>query len=738
MNLSRRTYTFLLALVFFIALALIIATSVSRKDANAQEPKSGAADAFLPAVLAPGQETKPLFSDLTGDVELDPEEQYVLDVLKSDPSTTRLALTGIDLSLLKSAASIELNLFNDTTTRVTTDRVETRSKDDFTWYGSNPETGTMATITVMNGSAIGTVVTEDGVYKLVPIADGVHANTEVDFSVQEGSDHPPEFEIIQRESSTRQSSFLQALETINILVVYTQTARNQVANMDALIQLAIDETNNSFVNSGINRRVALVHSYQIAYAESGDMYLDLTRLRTQNDGFMDSVHANRSTYSADVVMMITARHNDYCGLATRILADYAYAFAITTQKCATGYYTFGHELGHLLGARHNPEVDPNTQPFQYGHGYYPPSQNWRTMMSYDCPERCSRIPYWSNPSLTYRGERMGTTETHDNARVLNGDAPPPPPPITLTPTRVPAVLQNPSFESGSRLPWAFLSYNSACNWAVYPWPDVAREGQYLLATNENGNNPDCTGFHQDINRNPEIGESYRFAIWVRSAGPPRNGQLALWALGGQQEVAPVDFSGVGPAWQCVETQLTVQRGGHSGLRAEVYLYSDDTVDYYFDSAALTLNTGSLCPSQPPPTATPTATATATPTPTPTPTPTATALAVPTPELAFVSRQDGYFYLTVVNWASFPAELFDRAPDLPPCGLNTSASRTWVRIYDSADNYLKGYCAFGDPEDLAEFWFWIKDGVSPPDLVYLILHDRRTDTIYRSNYVDVTP
>ena len=60
------------------------------------------------------------------------------------------------------------------------------------------------------------------------------------------------------------------------------------------------------------------------------------------------------------------------GQADAIYADASSAFAIVDYDCATGYYSFGHELGHLQGARHDPNNDPTSTPFAYGHGYQDP------------------------------------------------------------------------------------------------------------------------------------------------------------------------------------------------------------------------------------------------------------------------------------------------------------------------------------------------------------------------------
>src|SRR5207237_4622577 len=119
--------------------------------------------------------------------------------------------------------------------------------------------------------------------------------------------------------------------------------------------------------------------------------------------------------------------SDFCGLADAIMATASTAFAVVHYDCATGYYSFAHELGHLMGARHDVHHDSSTTPFAYGHGYEHPSstasQVFRTIMAYACdaPAVCNpRIQYWSSPSVTYAGIATGTAATNDNVRVLNG------------------------------------------------------------------------------------------------------------------------------------------------------------------------------------------------------------------------------------------------------------------------------------------------------------------------------
>jgi hypothetical protein len=82
-------------------------------------------------------------------------------------------------------------------------------------------------------------------------------------------------------------------------------------------------------------------------------------------------------------------------------------------------------------------------------------------------------------------------------------------------------------------------------------------------------------------------------------------------------------------------------------------------------------------------------------------------------------------LTVVNWAAYAPALFVPEPKLPPCGLNKDASRTWVDIYSWSNNSAKriyGFCALGEPRDLARLWF-ATPPATKPKLVFITLTDR---------------
>jgi hypothetical protein len=118
------------------------------------------------------------------------------------------------------------------------------------------------------------------------------------------------------------------------------------------------------------------------------------------------------------IMIFLTRLSDYCGMAKAIKAVHDNAYLVVDVGCATGYYSFGHEMGHLFGTRHDTAVDSTTTPYAYGHAFEKyTNPSWRTIMGYTPPEK--RINYWSNPNIAYGGVYMGDSSTRNNARVIS-------------------------------------------------------------------------------------------------------------------------------------------------------------------------------------------------------------------------------------------------------------------------------------------------------------------------------
>lgn len=215
---------------------------------------------------------------------------------------------------------------------------------------------------------------------------------------------------------------LEDLVTITLLVAYTPAVANRYEDPARdLVALAVEEANQSFRNSGLGHiRLQLVHAYLTDYVESGSHFEHVWRFADKGDGVMEEVHALRDKYKADVSVLMV--HDPMgCGLATRVSAEADEAFAVVHHECATSMYSLAHEIGHIIGARHDYALDATATPFPFGHGYVHGTV-WRTMMSYkDTCNDCPRLPVWSSPRVTVKGVPAGS-ERHDNARVIAAGA----------------------------------------------------------------------------------------------------------------------------------------------------------------------------------------------------------------------------------------------------------------------------------------------------------------------------
>jgi peptidyl-Asp metalloendopeptidase len=214
----------------------------------------------------------------------------------------------------------------------------------------------------------------------------------------------------------------QALEaksiTIDVMVLYTaNVAKRYVREPADLLALAIEGANATFRNSGIgNVTLRLVHTQMIEYDETEDD--QFTHLYTMVDGLgpFGNVRQLRDETHADIVGLIIDNPTG-CGLSTRIGPTSDEAFFVVHHACAATTMSIAHEIGHILGARHDRFADENDAPVAYGHGYVNGSK-WRDIMSYNAGcGGCPRIPYWSNPRVLYKGEPTGTPAA-DNARLI--------------------------------------------------------------------------------------------------------------------------------------------------------------------------------------------------------------------------------------------------------------------------------------------------------------------------------
>ena len=404
------------------------------------------------------------------------EQTATLDTIRSDPAASgirigRSAPTALAAALDARALSIVVPAPSasgaspetaDAVIAFTGVDVEHSDEDLVSLYARDDETDSEVALVVQGPDVLGSIRHGAEVYKVHPLGDGLTAVYRYDTSQLRR--HPPNWDEFMRKNESMHRQAPQAPDApppddagtsgaaadtgdvIDLLVAYTPAARRAAVNIDAFIQFAIDNTHRVYRNSNIGLRLRLVHKYQVNYTEHSNMGVDLDRLRDTDDGTMDEVHGLRDRYGADLVALIVGRSTDKaCGIAN--LPDFdrhpdfdwsTRGFSVTAHNCETmTYHTFAHELGHNQGAHHDPDntcdsppcrlLPPPTFPYRYGRCNVAQNvaQSWHTIMSYrsNTQGNCEQeIPYFSSPTLNYRGTPTGDAARRDNRRVLMGTA----------------------------------------------------------------------------------------------------------------------------------------------------------------------------------------------------------------------------------------------------------------------------------------------------------------------------
>jgi hypothetical protein len=370
-----------------------------------------------------------------------PETVNLGMVSMPDPALVELALTG-EANTQDRFARVIIPVSDDESVTIVRTRPTDKTERGFTWSGEVEGTGERAVLMLWrDGHLSGYFGYKGRVFTVNHVGGALHTMAEIDpgklpsdhapaprsgptkLGIGEGKDQPklppspPEPPVAPFHSTERRALEAKKI-TINIMLLYTKNAASHYVRDTAdLLALAIEQANDSFRNSGLgNVTLRLVHSEQIDYNEAGAEQFEHLYRMVDGVGPFKHVKKLRNEQHADIVGLIVDDPTG-CGLSTRVGAEAEEAYFVVHHACAAITYSIAHEVGHILGARHDRVVDANSAPFPFAHGYINGTK-WRDMMSYQegCGG-CPRIPYWSNPRIKYRGEPTGTAAS-DNARVI--------------------------------------------------------------------------------------------------------------------------------------------------------------------------------------------------------------------------------------------------------------------------------------------------------------------------------
>jgi len=358
---------------------------------------------------------------------LDPIDPFIVQNRFVTPDINQIDITTTEL---------QINFFEDADFSVEQTGIQSNRSGSFTWFGKVvDDEESIVILVVKDDIVVGNVESNGEFYQVRYAGDDVHAVYEIDHSkfplgaeplLPDGIQTPVDpngFDPVNGDDGSR----------LDVMVLYTLAAKFAAGGttaMEALIDLAVAETNTAYNSSGVYHRLNLVHQAEVAYDEStaSASREHLSRLHSPNDGHMDSIHDLRDTHKADVVSLLLSTAS-FCGLAyvmPNLSPDFeSSAFSVVQIGCATGNYSFGHEIGHNLGLLHDRDSSSNIPAYPYGYGYQEPNSSFRTIMAYNCPENCTRIQQFSNPDVNYNGSSTGIDHdtnpgnSADSVRAMN-------------------------------------------------------------------------------------------------------------------------------------------------------------------------------------------------------------------------------------------------------------------------------------------------------------------------------
>jgi hypothetical protein len=352
---------------------------------------------------------------------------------------------------------LSIRLFGDVTVTAQKTNLRTATSGGIYWTGTVgeglPSNGEL-TLFMQNSYLTGTLRLEDKVFDIAPDENNTVKVVELallnDPVYDEDCYHkeePVEARFARPNvEATDQPELRAAASTdseghyiIDLLILYPTSVADQmgssIAARTAKVTQYVEEANEIFANSEINIRFRLAHD------EINNEIVE--NPTTSNQVKLNSIITMRDKYGADIVSHWN--YNGSSGIGFNYGGDaLASGYNTSNYNLVITQYTFVHECGHNIGAKHDRydyrnSTDLTESPY-YNFGKV--FKTYRTVMAYancttvggssNSASSCRRIKYFSNPDVLYNDVPVGSPgETAstlidggpaDNAKRLNNIA----------------------------------------------------------------------------------------------------------------------------------------------------------------------------------------------------------------------------------------------------------------------------------------------------------------------------
>lgn len=430
-----------------------------------------------------------------------------LKTLLSDPANEEFTLVNVDASLIGgNTENIAITLPNRKAEKFNRRNFSVLADGYEGWVGYQPSkwkagrSGAEAEIDFdpeyymsiirLGNKLAGNFLVDGQRYRLVYIGSDTHVLIKVDESklpsedalgVDVGFPASPALEESQQVSS--------AYSIIRLLFVSTVQSRAKNPNYRADLMLGLQDVNQIAKNSKVDITYEFAGFIDSAIDEVGKDFGTLLNEVQYNN---PAVNAKRVELRADLVSMYVA-NSEFCG-AGKPSSNKTQGFSAI--NCIT---SLAHEIGHNFGMTHN--WDGQSDNYIHGYRYAPDGGNlrFRTQMSANCSPTCPRVPFYSNPRLSYQGQPLGTVAHHDVARAINERRAsiesfyPPMPGVLKNKGRLDQGSTHPCLQdfAGSSIQFVACSPGPQQKWTLEPWGEagtfriVAPGGKCMVARADN-------------------------------------------------------------------------------------------------------------------------------------------------------------------------------------------------------------------------------------------------------------